>query len=74
MLTVEVNVLSHRINLGGAHATWYMQRLLQLKHPHHATQITLSRAQVNVSAAHSPNVSALKSALKTYLFKRYFIS
>ncbi|KAL9988638.1 hypothetical protein ACROYT_G003104 [Oculina patagonica] len=34
-----------RINLGGAHATWYMQRLLQLKHPHHATQITLSRAQ-----------------------------
>lgn len=34
-----------RINLGGALATWYMQRLLQLKHPHHATQITLSRAQ-----------------------------
>ena len=25
-----------------------MQRLLQLKHPHHAAQITLSRAQVNV--------------------------
>ncbi|KAJ7377830.1 Actin- protein 5, partial [Desmophyllum pertusum] len=34
-----------RINLGGAHATWYMQRLLQLKHPHHSTQITPSRAQ-----------------------------
>ncbi|XP_015765936.1 PREDICTED: actin-related protein 5-like [Acropora digitifera] len=34
-----------RINLGGAHATWYMQRLLQLKHPHHTQQITLSRAQ-----------------------------
>ncbi|XP_068688119.1 actin-related protein 5-like [Montipora foliosa] len=34
-----------RINLGGSHATWYMQRLLQLKHPHHAAQITLSRAQ-----------------------------
>ncbi|XP_067058147.1 actin-related protein 5-like [Acropora muricata] len=34
-----------RINLGGAHATWYMQRLLQLKHPHHNQQITLSRAQ-----------------------------
>jgi len=34
-----------RINLGGAHATWYMQRLLQLKHPHLATQITLTRAQ-----------------------------
>lgn len=26
-----------------------MQRLLQLKHPHHATQITLSRAQVIMS-------------------------
>ncbi|CAH3183605.1 unnamed protein product, partial [Porites evermanni] len=34
-----------RINLGGSHATWFMQRLLQLKYPHHATQITLTRAQ-----------------------------
>ena len=47
--TCIYNVMLHRINLGGAHATRYMQRSLQLKHPHHATQITLSRAPVNNS-------------------------
>ncbi|XP_031561319.1 actin-related protein 5-like, partial [Actinia tenebrosa] len=34
-----------RINLGGASVAWYMQRLLQLKHPAHVAQITLARAQ-----------------------------
>ncbi|XP_048586929.1 actin-related protein 5 [Nematostella vectensis] len=34
-----------RINLGGWQAAWYMQRLLQLKNPAHAAQITLARAQ-----------------------------
>lgn len=36
-----------RINLGGAQSTWYMQRLVQLKHPNHAAQITLKGAQVS---------------------------
>ena len=39
--------VKYRINLGGSRATWFMQRLLQLKYPHHATQITLTRAQVS---------------------------
>ncbi|XP_028394697.1 actin-related protein 5-like [Dendronephthya gigantea] len=34
-----------RINIGGNHCVGYMQRLLQLKYPSHAAQITLSRAQ-----------------------------
>lgn len=34
-----------RLNLGGSHCIGFMQRLLQLKYPSHAAQVTLSRAQ-----------------------------
>ncbi|XP_046844993.1 actin-related protein 5-like [Xenia sp. Carnegie-2017] len=34
-----------RINVGGSQVVAYMQKLLQLKYPGHAAQITLSRAQ-----------------------------
>ena len=35
-----------RISVGGAHCTYFMQRLMQLKQPHFQNSITLSRAQV----------------------------
>ena len=38
-----------RINIGGAHADFFMQRLLQLKYPGHVAAITLSRAEVCIS-------------------------
>lgn len=34
-----------RISVGGAHCTYFMQRLMQLKQPHLQNTITLSRAQ-----------------------------
>lgn len=34
-----------RLNIGGAHADFFMQRLLQLKYPGHLAAITLSRAE-----------------------------
>ncbi|XP_065913928.1 actin-related protein 5-like [Dysidea avara] len=34
-----------RISVGGAHCTYYMQRLMQLKQPHLQNAITISRAQ-----------------------------
>ncbi|XP_052220577.1 actin-related protein 5-like isoform X2 [Dreissena polymorpha] len=34
-----------RINIGGAHVDWFMQRLLQLKYPGHLAAITLPRAE-----------------------------
>ncbi|KXJ07690.1 Actin-related protein 5 [Exaiptasia diaphana] len=45
-----------RINLGGASIAWYMQRLIQLKHPTHAAQITLARAQRIQLPYHQPQV------------------
>ncbi|XP_076436270.1 actin-related protein 5-like [Babylonia areolata] len=34
-----------RINVGGAHADFFLQRLLQLKYPGHSAALTLSRAE-----------------------------
>ncbi|XP_065831969.1 actin-related protein 5-like [Oscarella lobularis] len=34
-----------RINVGGSHIAWFLQRLLQLKHPAHQQVVTLSRAE-----------------------------
>lgn len=37
-----------RMNFGGAHSDFFMQRLLQLKYPGHLSAISLSRAEVGV--------------------------
>ena len=41
-----VSTNCRRINIGGAHADFFMQRLLQLKYPGHLGALTLSRAEV----------------------------
>ena len=35
----------YSINVGGSHIAWFLQRLLQLKHPAHQQVVTLSRAE-----------------------------
>ncbi|KAK7094381.1 hypothetical protein V1264_005953 [Littorina saxatilis] len=47
-----VSANCRRINLGGAHADFFMQRLLQLKYPGHLAAITLSRAE-ELTRAHT---------------------
>ena len=42
----DVYIFLCRISVGGAHCTYFMQRLMQLKQPHFQNSITLSRAQV----------------------------
>lgn len=42
------NFVIFRVNVGGSQVVAYMQKLLQLKYPGHAAQITLSRAQVSL--------------------------
>ena len=49
-----------RVNVGGAQATAYLHRLLQLRYPVHFAAINLSRAEVNLFVKKSVNFATTK--------------
>ncbi|KAL8612784.1 hypothetical protein ACOMHN_033454 [Nucella lapillus] len=61
-----------RINLGGAHADFYMQRLLQLKYPGHAAALTLSRAE-ELQRDHTYYSADYKSELSRWAETEYYL-
>lgn len=60
-----------RISLGGSHITAYLQRLMQLKHPHLSAAVTLSRAE-HLVHEHSLIAENYAEALEQWMDGDYF--